>query len=573
MLACRPAVSPEVQWTASGLRVTAVDGVSRVTVIDPGGVPELTRAAPEPVPALELRVARDRVGTWRVQVDTTRGRFEIPLLMEELPAPMVVEVESPVGQGARVATDGEEVAVPLFDGHAAQVAVSVTALRDGPARVSLGGVTELRPTLRAGERLVAIASLSEPTTAEVEAGGAAMRVALSTRAETTEALRERLSVTGVAFPAEAGGAPDLTRPAGRVTLPSPWWRAVLARTGLGFRPRDSFSPWAWAAVTLENAGTAPINLVVRARVLDPDGAPDPAFRPRMREADDGSGEVRVLLRVPAGAVATAAVPVYVDDAALELDPDRVRSLAIDVLPLGLDEPLLRWAQPLYTTQGSAAASVGLLVALLAAAGGATLLALRGRRWLTEAATSDLMTIALFGALIFLVGTAGQLATMGLAALLGPFAFIVTGLVDDAFRYALLATLITLLPRPGTGALAVLVGWLLSGIALGSLGPFDALFVGGRVFWLEGALWVTGITRSGRWRDQAAWLRWARLATAFSVASCLGTATGLVLHVVLYRLFYAWWYVAIVLALPGALYVAVAVGFAVPFADSLRRIQR
>jgi hypothetical protein len=163
--------------------------------------------------------------------------------------------------------------------------------------------------------------------------------------------------------------------------------------------------------------------------------------------------------------------------------------------------------------------------------------------------------------------------VGVAAALGPFSILLTALVDDALRYALLATLITLLPRPGTVALAALTSWLLSGAALGALSPLDLVFIGNRVIWLEGCLWLAGITRDPAWLDEGAVKRWVRLAAAFGIASLATTATGIVLHAVLYRLFFAGWYVALLLAGPGFVYVLLACGFAVPFADSLRKIQR
>lgn len=132
---------------------------------------------------------------------------------------------------------------------------------------------------------------------------------------------------------------------------------------------------------------------------------------------------------------------------------------------------------------------------------------------------------------------------------------------------------TLLPRPGTLALAVGTGWLLSGVAMGSFGPTDVLFLCSRILFLEALLWLTGVTRDPRWRDGAALSRFRRLATGFGLASLLSSATGLALHMVLFRLFYADWYIAMILLGPGFLYVVAACAVAVPFAASLRKVQR
>ncbi len=166
---------------------------------------------------------------------------------------------------------------------------------------------------------------------------------------------------------------------------------------------------------------------------------------------------------------------------------------------------------------------------------------------------------------------GRLFGVSIATVLGPFSSLLTGLVDDAFRIALLATLVALVPRPGVGALAVLVEWLLGGLTLGTLSPVDLLFVGGRVAWVEGALYVAGITRVPGWTQEGPWRQWGRLALALGVGGVPASATALALHMVLYRLFYADWYIAMVLALPGFLYPLAACALAVPFAGALRRV--
>jgi hypothetical protein len=183
-----------------------------------------------------------------------------------------------------------------------------------------------------------------------------------------------------------------------------------------------------------------------------------------------------------------------------------------------------------------------------------------------------VTIAMFGTLSFVVGAASQLLGMGVSALLGPFAVLLTALVDGALRVTLLATLITLRPVVGTASLATLVGWLLQGLVFGDFSPTGMAFLLSRLAILETCLWVVGLSRGGAWRDQSRRLRWLRLALGMGLASVLSQAAGLVLQVVLYRLFLADWYVALVLALPGLLYPMLAAALAVPFAESLREVE-
>ena len=559
-LACAPATEPRVELSPLGLEVQG-QAIEKVEVLDPQGIPLLIQRAPAPVERLALQLPWEQGGPHVVRVTEADQQHELSLQVPQERPEFLVEVEAPVGQERVLVQDGDELALALIEGGTARVAVVVTALSVGSGEVRVGEQTwsqELVP----GQRLVAIAELSETTS--IQAQG------LSFELHPEPLDPQVLELVDLVLPAEPSGLPDPSRPRDRVTLPSAWWGELLKGLGLGYRRRDTWSAWAWQGVSLRNNGQQDLNVVVQTRFLDGE-QPALAFLPSVRDGDDGSGELRALLRVPAGETATASLPVYAD-AALLKGGEQV-SAEVQVIPLGASEPLLVERRPLYVSRGSTAASLGLLAALVAAVLGTGLLAVRGRRWLSEARTSELMTIALFGSMTFLVGAAGRLLTTGVAMLLGPFATFLTALVDDTLRYALLACLLTLLPRRGVASLAVLTGWLLSGLAMGSFTPTDLLFVGGRVFWLELFLWLAGITRDTGWRDQGPLSRWLRLSLGFGLASLLTSATGLVLHVTLYRLFLAPWYVAGVLIGPGFLYIALACAFALPFAHSLARIQR
>ncbi|MCB9765486.1 MAG: hypothetical protein H6739_37275 [Alphaproteobacteria bacterium] len=575
LLACAgPPAAPTVTLHPEGLTLRAEGGVDRATLTDPDGVPALTRRTPAPVDTLALDTLWTRGGAWTLDVRGPGGSWTLPLAVDADALGLGVEIERSDGAGRATVSPGETVPVVSIDGAPAAVAVHVVTATGGEAVVRVGDETT-RLRLAPGRHRVAEAVVTASTPVSVQIGAKTRSFTLAPQTLTGEALAQRLSIAEVTFPADSAGVPDVARPNGRVTLPAAWWRDTLDGLGLGARARDPWAPWAWTGVTLENTGDEPLNVVVRLQVTDDAGAPAPAFRPQLREGDDGSGQLRVLLRVPPHDRATAALPLFVDEALLDAHAAAegrwVRH--VEVTPLGATRAVATDRAPLFVSRGSTVASLGLLTALVAAALGSALLAVRLPVWLRTTPTSALTTIALFGALSFVVGAAGQLLTMGLATVLGPFAGLLTGLIDDALRYALLATLLTLLPRPGTAALATLVRWLLSGVAMGTFSPTDLLFVGGRVLWLEGALWLAGVTRNPRWLDEPPALRWLRLSTGFGVASVLTSATGLVLHVTLYRLFLADWYVALMLAGPGFLYVVAACGMAVPFAESLRRIRR
>ncbi|MCB9781209.1 MAG: hypothetical protein H6742_21765 [Alphaproteobacteria bacterium] len=578
-----PPAGPTVQVGPVGVVVESPAGVQRVRLRDPAGLPVVTRRLPAPVERVELPWVWEEPGAWSAEVWTGAGDGQpdvIAFAVVPGEGELLVEVDAPVGQGGREVEEGERLTLPRIDGTPGQLAVTATALRAGEARLAVLGpdeqvLAEEVADLQPGERLALLATIDGPVRIDVQGPTHRFSLPVEAPAIPAAALAADLSIVAVDLPADGTGAPDPGRAAGRVTLPARWWTRALSVAGLGVRARDPWAPWSFVGVALRNDGERDQNVLVRLQITEADGSPAPAFRRRLRAGDDGGATVQGLLRLPAGRTVLAALPLFVDESLLDQDLARATAWTrrVEVLPLGGGAPLLVDEGPLYATRGSTVASLGLVAALLAALSGTVLLWRRGGRWLAAARTSELMTIGLFGALTFVVSAIGRLLTMGLASVLGPFATFATGLVDDCLRYTLLATLLTLVPRVGTASLAVLTGWLLSGIALGSFGPTDLLFVGGRVFWLESLLWLTGITRVVGWQDQGPWARWARLGLGLGGASLLTSATGLVLHVTLYRLFLAEWYVVAVLALPGFLYVLFACALAVPFAESLRRIQR
>lgn len=555
---------PQVHLAADpgGLEVAADRPLTRVEVLA-ADRPLATRRLPAPVDQVRVEVPWEAGTTHRVRLSfadgtTTERTWTSPAV---LPA-VRLEVEVPAGASPPLVDPVGEVPVLLVGGGVTTVRVRARAWRTGDVELTWGE-QRVEAWLAAGSAVALDHAVHEPSTVAVRSADGQRELRVSPHAVSTAEIAARLIVVGDVFPAEASGTADLARPAGRVTVQAPWWEATLAAAGMGFRPRDRWSPWAWQALTLENRGPDDLDVAVQARVLLEGSAgllPDPAFAARLRGADAPDGAVRVLVRVPAGARATAVLPFFVDEDRL---PVATRWRELTVAVLGSPEPVHVSRRPLYVSRGSPLAAGVVVVALLAALAGAVGVFRGARPWLAAQPTSLLMTVALFGALTFTVGVVGQLAGLAVGALLGPFSVLLTAAFDDTLRTALLACLLTLLPRQGVAASTVLVGWLLSGLALGGLSPVDLVFVGARVFWLEAALWAAGVTRG---RPGA-----RRLALALTAASLASSAGALALHVVLYRLFWAPWYVAMVLVGPAGLYVLVACRLAAPLAASLRRV--
>ncbi|MBT3217901.1 MAG: hypothetical protein HN348_02310 [Proteobacteria bacterium] len=561
---CAPSpMEMEVNWVAGGLDIEADQPLEWVEVIE-GDRPVVTHHLPLPSPRVAV-VAPIKAGhTYRIR---GHGRGEVVEESWTYPdfGPALVEVEAPLGQDRRRVVPDERVLVPTI--VEVEVGLVITALQPGPVTVRIGHDTETLHFDSTGERKVRRARLADmPLTVSVDD----LDFSLWPKRVALQKAREQLEIVDVILPTDRNGERDSSRPLGRVTLPASWWRSVLRTFQLGYRPLDSQSPWGWQSVVLRNRGDEALNVVVGIRILDTQGAEALAFRPRLREMDGDIHTVTGLVRVPARAEATAALPLYIDGSILPASGARFVQEVV-VAPLGASQPLHRIERDLYVSRGSSWASTGFVALILASILGWLLLWRKGPGWVRTMKTSELMTVSLFGSLTFVVGAASQLLGMGVASVLGPFSPLVMGIVDDAFRMCLLGTLVTLIPRPGVVTLATFVGYFMRGIALGAFHPVDVLYLGSAVFWIEGMLWISGVTRNSAWLEEGRFTRWLRLSVGFGLSNVLATACALVVSVVMYRLYYAGWYVALILTLPGFIYVVAACWLAVDFADSLRRV--
>lgn len=530
LLAC---ADPAPTARLDGELVVIEGHFDEVEILDEAGLPVERRRLAEPVERLELAL---EPGRYRLRVEGVE-------LAVERPAQAPVRAEVQVAPGAAWAPLAGEIPVPAVG--VAEVAVRVTAGPDFPARVE----SSLGPVDLAWPGQVELRRLRLTDTTEVFVGSE--RATLRPVPVDPAALE----VGEPVFPAGPDGDPDLGRPAGAAILPDPLWDGFVRRHGLGSRRRDEYAPVGWAALPLHNRGEQPVDVVASLRFADP------AFRPRLRDADGGTGEVQVLVRVPAGSSSAVVLPVFVAaDAAIGSYRGELR-----LRPLGAGDDRWRGELRVDVSRGDPVARVGFAGAM----GGATLgfgwFLLRLRGWLESSPTSELMTIALFGSALFVTGTASDLLSMAVGALLGPFATVLTGLVGDLARVVLLGTLLGLRPKAGTLALSTVSGYLLRGLAMGSFAVADLLYLGVSIGAQEAMAWIVGASR-GRVPG------FTRLALLFGLSGVLTTLVGLWLHIVLYRLYFAGWYVLFQVAVPGLLYPVIAAAIASRSIRALREVQ-
>jgi hypothetical protein len=573
-------LSLEARQEATGVQVVASRPVTEIRLVGADGRTHARREMATPSTTAWLPVLAP-AGDYTLLVRAGKEEAGAGLRLSP-PSPVAVSVEAPFGQGHRAIGGGEGVLLPMVRGQSATFGVDLLAgVAPVTVRIDVGTdhrELELDAPGQQRSELFRVLDGAADLPVHVAMDGAfagdqdfVLRV-LPVDPETASA---ELHLVESVFPSDASGRSDLARPEGLVTLPSRSWRTLLRLADLGTRPRSDQSPWAFEAATIRNDGPTDANLVLRFGVVDASGKPVHAFRPRLREANGAIDTVDALLRVPARGEATAVLPLYVDDQdpALAGDAHPAWFRVIEALPMGSVAPLWAEREPLFARRGSAWATLGILAGCVGAVGGLALVFTRFASWTRRFGTSELVSIALFGTLNFVTGTAAWLLGMATGTLLGPFAPLVTGVLDDTFRTVLLATLVTLIPRPGTAALSLLVGYLLRGLALGSFHPVDLLSLGSTILFLETALFFFGLTRgSGAWREQPRFWRWIRLSCGFGLPAALTMLVSLAVAVVFYRLFYSDLYVALMVGLPGFAYVVAACGMAVGFAESLRRVE-
>lgn len=575
----RPVAHLEIRKVEAGLELVSQEPVQSVQLFNERHELHSERALAAPSSTVWLPLPPEP-GNWSILAQTEHGPAEGLIHLDSPEFPLDIQVEAPMGRDPLPISDGSSVEVGLLEGSSLTIALHLRAWRPTLLSLEMGEDTQELRFDATGVRELALfplkASSCSSAPLRVRAmvpGLKSLDFEISCRKTSAGTSQDSIQVVESYFPTDVAGRVDLARPSGLVTLPSRSWRGILSMLHLGTRPRSDQAPWAWQSCRLKNLSPQDATILVRLRVVDAKGAAVHAFRPRLREADGSIQYVSALLRIPGEGEATAILPLYVDDRDPALDTGRhppwFRELAL--IPLGGAEPLITERLPLHVHRGSTWATTGLLLGVVAAVAGLLLMLLRLGTWLRSFQSSELVTVALFSTLSFLVGSAAWLIGMAAGTLLGPFAPLITGLIDDTFRTVLMATLISLLPRRGVVTLALVVGWLLRGLTFGSFHPLDVLSLGSTVFFLESLVHLFRLDRPRPLSERPLW-RWLRLSATFGPAALLTMLVSLSVAVVFYRLYYADLYVALMLGLPGLLYVVIACAIAVPFAASLERVE-
>ena len=224
---------------------------------------------------------------------------------------------------------------------------------------------------------------------------------------------------------------------------------------------------------------------------------------------------------------------------------------------GSDATVLRAIRPLLIVTPNFHAMLVTGIVLVVTGLGIVLLLCFHQQLFSCFSTKQLILISLFGTTIFIaVNVPSTLLTNLISALLGPISSLVTGLINEMLYYALLTSLLVLLPKFGVIALVSAVRLLLGGVTLGLLTPTILLHVVTAVLLLEVGFQIARkITLDSGAIGGANLLI---LAFIFGLCDALTVYVEFQLSMTLYRLFYANWYILTRILVDGFTYTFIGV---------------
>ncbi len=377
-----------------------------------------------------------------------------------------------------------------------------------------------------------------------------------------------LTITNVTLPVDRLGNLDERMDRNTLVLRDKaldYYKSVLKGRGAYNDAAEAVHPLAYVNIEFANPAGEEKLLVVTSQLFGRDGEAAPGLFTPAASVDDredggfpaGKDGTNAFLALDGAARQTVRLPLYIDEDVLPGGRYILRITARE------DDRQVAAAEVPVTVlaRDSRAAAVTLGGLVLVACG--MIAALYRRQAILEAMkTRWLITITLFGAASFaVVNVPSTLLSDMVHVVLGPLAFLVTGMFHGILLYMLIAALVVLVPRPGAVALLLAVRFLLGVVAFGQASPVAMLFCGTQAVLLEAFFYLAGITVSrerGFGGDgppilKTGWRGGLLLAMACAAADGICTYLNLNALAFLYRFFYADWYIAAVVAVNGVVY--------------------
>ena len=380
------------------------------------------------------------------------------------------------------------------------------------------------------------------------------------RSASLDEISEQLRIEEITMPTGPSGVSDSLRRPDTISYPHSPLGGLGRWFGAKAGPMDEFQPVAYQTVHLHNQGQETVHAIVASTNRDTkDGDPVPFLSP---PAAVNAGTNRSLAFVSLTGESTTPVPlpIYFNPLS-QLHRDFTGAgqyeRAIEVKIWGGGATVLRATQPLLIVTPNFHALLVTSLVIVVTGLGIGLLLCFNQQLFTRFSTKQLILISLFGTTIFIaVNVPSTLLTNLISALLGPISSLITGLINEMLYYALLTSLLILIPKFGVITLVSAVRLLLGGITLGLLTPTILLHAVTAVLLLEAGFQIARkITLDSGAIGGANLLT---LALIFGLCDALTVYVDFQLSMTLYRLFYADWYILTRILVDGFTYTFIGV---------------
>ena len=380
------------------------------------------------------------------------------------------------------------------------------------------------------------------------------------RSASLDEIAAQLRIENIIMPTGPSGISDPRQRSDTISYPRPLLGGLGKWFGAKASPTDEFEPTAYQTVHIHNQGKETVHAIVASMNRDTqDGKPVPFLSPP-DAVNAGTNRSLAFVSLMGESTTSVPLPIYLNPLAQQhqdfTGAGRYKR-AIEVKIWGSDATALQATRPLLIVTPNLHALLVTSLAIIVTGLGIGLLLCFHPQLFTCFSTKQLILIALFGATIFIVvNVPSTLLTNLISALLGPVSSLVTGLINEMLYYALLTSLLILIPKFGVITLVTAVRLLLGGVTLGLLTPTILLHAVTAVLLLEvGFQMARKITLDSGAIGGANLLT---LALIFGLCDALTVYIDFQLSMTLYRLFYADWYILTRILVDGFTYTFIGV---------------
>ena len=390
------------------------------------------------------------------------------------------------------------------------------------------------------------------------------------RSASLDEIAGQLRIEDITMPTGPSGASDLSQRRDTISYPRP----LLGRLGKWFGaktgPMDEYQPVAYQTVHIHNRGRETVHAIVASMNRDTEsGEPVPFLSPP-DAVNAGTNRSLAFVSLMGESTTPVPLPIYLNPLSQQhqdFTGAGQYERAIEVKIWGSDAIVLRATRPLLIVAPNLHALLVTSLVIVVTGLGIGLLLCFHPQLFTRFSTKQLILISLFGTTIFIaVNVPSTLLTNLISALLGPLSSLVTGLINEMLYYALLTSLLMLIPKFGVITLVTAVRLLLGGVTLGLLTPTILLHAVTAVLLLEIGFQIArkialnpdlniGVALDSGAIGGANLLI---LALIFGLCDALTVYVEFQLSMTLYRLFYAGWYILTRILVDGFTYTFIGV---------------